>query len=63
MKQSNLLDVEAESGRLLVYDDSRSILVDIPFTEQNIESEGSRERKNKLYLFFIYYKLSLFYQV
>lgn len=43
-----LLDKDDESGRLLVYDDSRSMLVDMPpLTEQNIESDGSERQRNE----------------
>ena len=39
----SILDNEAVSIRLLVYEDSRSILWDIPFTERNIDSDGSEK--------------------
>ena len=40
-EKEDSLDMEVVSGRLLVYEDSRSMLVDIPLTEQNMDSVGS----------------------
>lgn len=48
MMNNDILDNEAVSIRLLVYEDSRSILCDMPFTERNMDSDGSKKNESLL---------------